>query len=284
VRSSNGAEPKASMRPVLWFGGCFLAVVAALAATVGVVVWLKQWLADTGQPVENVGVVGDMFGIANALFSGLAFAGLIVVLVYEMRERRTDLSHRLESRRPVLSVRFDDDGTRLATTQATVSRAQIDERLEIDLRIDVSVAIESLADVALHPAVSLALSIEGNEYFKQEEEIGLPIVADGHRTVDFLVQLGGRKGRELLEAMRNSSGVRMHIALRYGSVSEVIWCTIVEADIRVALDDKVSAGKVLVNEGFVGKGLSGALTPALKTDIIADARTWQHGRADELKS
>lgn len=271
------------MRPIAWFGWCFLGILVALAGTVGLVILLRGWLTDAGQSVEKLGVVGDMFGAANALFSGMAFAGLIVVLIYEMRERETDLSHRLESRRPVLSVRFDDDGARSASTQATVTRAVIDEHHGVDLRLDVTVAIESLADVALHPSVTLVLSVQGNECWRQHEEIGLPMVTDGHRTIEFVAQLGGKKGQGLLEAMRNSPGVRMRMAISYRSVSEVLWRTVVEADLRVALDDDVSAGKVLANEGLVDKRSQGALAPVLKTDITPDASTWEHGRADELR-
>lgn len=45
--------------------------------------WLFIWL---GFPKEDRGTFGDMFGAVNALFSGLAFAGLIVTLLFQKEE------------------------------------------------------------------------------------------------------------------------------------------------------------------------------------------------------
>lgn len=52
------------------------------------VLWGGSWLAlylFYDQPTDR-GTFGDMFGAVNALFSGLAFAGLIVTLLYQKEE------------------------------------------------------------------------------------------------------------------------------------------------------------------------------------------------------
>lgn len=53
-----------------------------------VVIWILSWLIITHfikDPTEQ-GTFGDTFGAVNALFSGLAFAGLIVTLLYQKEE------------------------------------------------------------------------------------------------------------------------------------------------------------------------------------------------------
>lgn len=44
------------------------------------------WISQHFQSYEERGTFGDMFGAVNALFSGLAFAGLIVTLLYQKEE------------------------------------------------------------------------------------------------------------------------------------------------------------------------------------------------------
>jgi len=59
-----------------WIAGLFLAVVT---------MWFACWGIMIQFPV-NHGTYGDMFGAVNALFSGLAFAGLICTLIVQMQE------------------------------------------------------------------------------------------------------------------------------------------------------------------------------------------------------
>lgn len=72
-KNSNG---KGSVLPAM-VGGIFS------VAMIGLVLWLnfKYIGAD-----ENRGTFGDMFGGANALFSGLAFSGIIITIILQMRE------------------------------------------------------------------------------------------------------------------------------------------------------------------------------------------------------
>ncbi|MBQ8437503.1 MAG: hypothetical protein IJX21_02005, partial [Alistipes sp.] len=51
-------------------------------------IWLLSWvLIDLCISESNDrGTFGDKFGAVNALFSGLAFAGLIVTLLYQKEE------------------------------------------------------------------------------------------------------------------------------------------------------------------------------------------------------
>lgn len=58
-----------------------------------VVLWVSSWLILDGK--ANRGTFGDMFGAVNALFSGLAFAGVIFTILLQKKElglQRQELS------------------------------------------------------------------------------------------------------------------------------------------------------------------------------------------------
>lgn len=60
-----------------------------IVAIIGVIaLWLLSWwgVSKFIDDPTNRGAFGDMFGAVNALFSGLAFAGLIVTLLYQKEE------------------------------------------------------------------------------------------------------------------------------------------------------------------------------------------------------
>ena len=53
-----------------------------------ILIWAVSWwgISQCFQCHEERGTFGDMFGAVNALFSGLAFAGLIITLLYQKEE------------------------------------------------------------------------------------------------------------------------------------------------------------------------------------------------------
>lgn len=70
---------------------CKISKTTRIAIIVGVVIlalWAGSWwwISQHFQCHEERGTFGDMFGAINALFSGLAFAGLIVTLLYQKEE------------------------------------------------------------------------------------------------------------------------------------------------------------------------------------------------------
>ncbi len=75
-------------------------VMAAMFLLV-VMLWFSSWLIITHyiKDPTNQGTFGDTFGAVNALFSGLAFAGLIATLLYQKEElklQREDLQQTRE--------------------------------------------------------------------------------------------------------------------------------------------------------------------------------------------
>ena len=52
-----------------------------------IIIWLLSWwlLYSQIKDITERGIFGDKFGVLNALFSGLAFAGLIITLHYQQK-------------------------------------------------------------------------------------------------------------------------------------------------------------------------------------------------------
>lgn len=69
-----------------WFAFLMLAIIAAII----VGLWLKvpQFLGDGLCPAKDKGTFGDSFGSVNALFTGLAFAGLVFSILLQQRQIR----------------------------------------------------------------------------------------------------------------------------------------------------------------------------------------------------
>lgn len=70
---------------------CKISKTSWIAILVGIGVlalWVGSWwwISQHFQNPDERGTFGDMFGAINALFSGLAFAGLIVTLLYQKEE------------------------------------------------------------------------------------------------------------------------------------------------------------------------------------------------------
>jgi len=98
-------------------------LTVSLGAIGGILVlWLLSWALITrhlGNPSE-AGTFGDMFGAVNALFSGLAFAGIILAILMQREElklQRKELTQSTE--------------TQQAQERALLIAAQLDANLAL---------------------------------------------------------------------------------------------------------------------------------------------------------
>lgn len=79
-----------------------------IVAIMGVIaLWGLSWLGISKfiDNPTNQGTFGDMFGAVNALFSGLAFAGLIVTLIYQKEELKLQRDELAETRKELQGQR-----------------------------------------------------------------------------------------------------------------------------------------------------------------------------------
>ena len=95
----------------------WIAIFVSAGAGV-VILWLISWALITRQFGENPmgpGEFGDMFGAVNALFSGLAFAGVILAILLQRQElklqreelARSSKAQEAQERALVIAARLD---------------------------------------------------------------------------------------------------------------------------------------------------------------------------------
>ena len=91
ITTNEGEEPEKSLRNykkyIVW------SVFGVIA------VWAMTFLLYLNNNSEERGQFGDMFGAANALFSGLAFAGLIITLILQREELSLQRDERKQTRK-----------------------------------------------------------------------------------------------------------------------------------------------------------------------------------------
>jgi hypothetical protein len=78
-----------------------------VAIGVVLVLWGLNWWGISkfiNEPSDQ-GIFGDMFGAVNALFSGLAFAGLIITLLYQREELKLQREELQETRKELKGQR-----------------------------------------------------------------------------------------------------------------------------------------------------------------------------------
>ena len=77
-------------------------LILLLAVIVALWCWLPGQLAGDSATLEHRGQLGDSYGSVNALFTGLAFAGLIFTILLQHREirlQRADFAAQIEEMR-----------------------------------------------------------------------------------------------------------------------------------------------------------------------------------------
>ena len=95
---------------------------AAAAVAVAIIFWLLSWALITSQlgNPEKPGPFGDMFGAVNSLFSGLAFAGVIVAILMQLEELKIQ-------RKEITRSRYAQEGQ----VKALLMAAQLDATIAL---------------------------------------------------------------------------------------------------------------------------------------------------------
>ncbi len=110
----NDPQTRSGLWP--WMLGAFVFVVGVMVVT---------WLVGDQQGNEIRGTFGDMFGVANALFSGLAFAGLIFTILLQSQELKLQREELQLTRQEMKDTREEISGQRTALeAQNTVLNEQ----------------------------------------------------------------------------------------------------------------------------------------------------------------
>ncbi|MDP1590831.1 MAG: hypothetical protein Q8M07_23960 [Prosthecobacter sp.] len=118
----------------LWFAMVLLAVITGIVTFI----WWKvpQILGEGLNPPDNKGSFGDSFGSVNALFTGLAFTGVVFSILLQQRQIRLQredfLSQLKEMQESGETLRLQND---LLENQNQLMRGQIEvQLLQIEAR------------------------------------------------------------------------------------------------------------------------------------------------------
>lgn len=141
--------------------------VARIAAIVVVVLWALTFLLFFNNDSGERGQFGDMFGAVNALFSGLAFAGLIITLILQKTELGLQRDELEQTRDELKNQRkeFETQNKTLKIQQfesALYSMLQLQQQIVNDLAYDSK--IEGYSDTTARGTWSVV--VKGRELFR----------------------------------------------------------------------------------------------------------------------
>lgn len=207
-----------------------LRTITLVAAACAVIVWILAWFSIVvfswlaPDDVTRMGQIGDMFGAANALFSGIAVAAVAVVLVFDMNERERDLKDRegeleraKQSLQPFVVARIDPDST---ASGVAVGQAQyISDKLNVAVRFNVE-----FQNLSQDPAINVTFSVQDCSQSRSQVESVLPLPMSAIASQSGQVSLH-YEGLEAEEVLGNliDSGRRFTIVTRYSNLNGIEW-------------------------------------------------------------
>lgn len=128
-------------------------VWVGLAAAFVVVLWALSWGLIWWQPSSLIepGPFGDMFGSVNALFSGLAFSGIILALILQRRD--------LEMQREVLKLQMEE----IRLQREELARSAEAQEAQVKALV-IAAQLNGLATFLEHSEILTDMEIEEGSY------------------------------------------------------------------------------------------------------------------------
>lgn len=176
--------------------GAMAAILAALGAWwcwwwFGAAYVARHWRSDSDPALAELGLAGDMFGGFSALFSALAFVG-VVIAAYLQREtiklQRIEMQ-RAEAEAQEARLRANEDAVRAAAAQARQAFEPLffqlvkllrDQSDQIQLRVDVEATSTMLFPAALEVVRTRAEEIWKWAVDEKLQEEGLAQLSDSY--------------------------------------------------------------------------------------------------------
>ena len=157
------------------------------------------------------GTFGDSFGAVNALFSGLALAGVVLTLFLHSEGAR-------RSAKPFVVPRLSRSD---AAARATIRDP---ERMAGSIRLPLQVSIpiqNSSSYVALN--VDVGLKIDGMP-LHAITAVEIPLAPDDREVSVLSIDVTGHYAERFVQMLRDG-GVKITVHVSYGSVEDVRWIT-----------------------------------------------------------
>lgn len=159
-----GRQNKEKRKSRLWIW-IVLAIISVIA------VWLLSWLAIDRyiSCLTDRGTFGDKFGAVNALFSGLAFAGLIATLLYQKEELKLQREE-LEQTREELKGQKEEFEIQNKTLRLQRFENTLFNMLSLQERVATNISYTHIANV-IDPKINIVIKkkteqLNGREVFK----------------------------------------------------------------------------------------------------------------------
>lgn len=143
------------------YGSILIAVPVVFMIYGGTLLYLTWPISELS--ISKSGVFGDSFGALTALFSGLAFAGMIVTILLQSRELKLQRSEIKQSREEYRrSAAAQEMTARLAAITALLDEYKIRLKINED-------AMQRITDHTTGPA--MALQKEDQEIIRNRDEL-----------------------------------------------------------------------------------------------------------------
>lgn len=145
----HSASHKQQLEESKWYDSLWLWIIIILVvqlvywfSVIGYFHWCHQ-TADTNQNWANAGTFGDLFGGLSCLFSGLAFAGLIVTIRQQSREIKLQIKEQQDTR-----AEFEEQTKQFVIQNQQARERQIVE--DIYNRISLIKQLEREIEIHIH--------------------------------------------------------------------------------------------------------------------------------------
>jgi hypothetical protein len=166
--------------------------------------------ADCPGYMASLGLVGDMFGSVNALFSGLALGAIALTLWIESKSRR-------EAKKPLVIGMLKSAGIAIARPEAL---ADGNPKISVAIPLDVRNQSE---DAGINVAVTAKFVLEHGQV--TSETLDWPIVKGGDEALLLSIELTGRALADFLVKLTAREKVSLHVETKYQSLEGVAWRT-----------------------------------------------------------
>ncbi|UTA53520.1 hypothetical protein L3D22_14320 [Lysobacter soli] len=167
----------------------------------------------------SFGTFGDSFGAVNALFSGLALAGVVLTLFFHSEGAK-------RAAKPFIVPRLQRGSEDARVTIGGPTR----EGAQVSLPLTLSVPLHNAsANPALNVSVKLAIQNIGPTPVAVTE---IPLSADSFSTCELTLKISGVEANRFVGAVC-ADGVIATLQVEYDSVEGVRWASLVKYMLRV---------------------------------------------------
>lgn len=164
--------------------------------------------------LSRMGAFGDTFGAVNALFAGLGSAAVFIVLLFDLRHRRSEF-------RPFIAAKV---------STASVIKARRDEsQFHLHMRLEVS-----LDNITAVPAVNIKLGQTAVSFMSldQVQHVGVlhiikfddsPLVGERRNPAMLRFEFAGDSAVQLLQLWKRGTGLVVYVHVSYSGVNGTRW-------------------------------------------------------------